>query len=243
MDTGTVVFVALAVAAGGLVQGLSGLGFSLVSAPVVAQLVPGTAGIGLINALSIVQNVWLVARIDGRIAWLEVRRMLPGLGMGVGLGWLVLRSSSPALFDVIVAASACGSVAWLLLAGRFEGRATGLVSAVWGGTVNTVAGVGGPPIAAYLITRRLDLRSYLRTLQVIFAVLSLVSLPLLGVYVPTVAVGVTWVLSLVAGSLCGEWARHRVSAPAAQRISRIAIVVVCAVALVRALVLLPGHLG
>jgi len=243
MDTGTVVFIALAVAAGGFVQGLSGLGFALVSAPVVSQLVPGTSGIGLVNSLSIVQNLWLIARIDGRMAWREVRRMLPGLVVGVVLGWLVLRTSSPALFDVIVAASACGSVAWLLLAGRFRGPAAGAISAAWGGTVNTVAGVGGPPIAAYLFTRGLDLHSYLRTLQVVFAALSLVSLPLLGVYLPSPLAALVWVIALVAGSLGGELVRHRVSGETARRIARAVIVTVCIVALVRSLVMLAGHLA
>lgn len=243
MDTGTVVFIAVAVAAGGFVQGMSGLGFALMSAPVVSQLVPGTSGIGLVNALSIVQNLWLIARIDGRMAWREVRRMLPGLVIGVGLGWLILRASSPALFDVIVAASACGSVAWLLLAGRFRGPAAGVMSATWGGTVNTVAGVGGPPIAAYLFTRGLDLHSYLRTLQVVFAVLSLVSLPLLGVYLPSPVAALAWIIAVVAGSLVGERVRHRLSAEAARRIARVMIVSVCLVALVRSLLLLPGHLA
>ncbi len=243
MDTGTVVLVAIAVAAGGLIQGLSGLGFALVSAPVVAQVVPGTTGIGLVNALSIVQNLWLIARTDGRLAWVEVRRMLPGLAMGVVVGWLVLRVSAPAVFDLIVAASACGSVAWLLLAGRFRGPAAGVVSGVWGGAVNTVSGVGGPPIAAYLVTRGLDPGSYLRTLQVVFAVLSLVSLPLLGVYVPSVSAAVAWVLSLTVGSVVGEFLRHRLSESSAQRIARVAIVVVCGVALVRSVWLLPGHLS
>jgi len=243
VDTGTVVFVALAVAAGGLVQGLSGLGFALVSAPVVSQLVPGTAGIGLVNALSIVQNLWLIVRTDGRMAWREVRTMLPGLAIGVGLGWLVLRASSPALFDVIVAVSALGSMVWLLLAGRFTSPAAGVVSATWGGTVNTVAGVGGPPIAAYLVTRGLDVRSYFRTLQVVFAVLSLVSLPLLGVYVPSLVAGLAWVLALVAGSTTGELARRRFSVESTQRIARWAILIVCVVALARALILLPGHLA
>lgn len=238
-----VALIALAVAAGGLVQGLSGLGFALVSAPVVSQLVPGTAGIGLVNALSIVQNLWLIARTDGRLAWGEVRRMLPGLAIGVALGWVVLRLSSPALFDVIVAASACGSVAWLLLAGRFRGSAAGLLSAVWGGAVNTVAAVGGPPIAAYLVTRGLDVGSYVRTLQVVFAALSLVSLPLLGVYVPSLGAVAAWLAALVAGSVAGELARGRLDEATSQRIARAAIVVVCVAALVRSVVQLRGHLA
>jgi hypothetical protein len=96
VETGTVVLMAIAVAAGGLVQGLTGLGFALVSAPIVTQLVSGTGGVGLVNALSIVQNIWLIARTEGTIAWGEIRRMLPGLAIGVLLGWLVLGTSDPA---------------------------------------------------------------------------------------------------------------------------------------------------
>ena len=240
MDTGTVAWIAMAVAAGGLVQGLSGLGFALVSAPVVSQLVPGTAGIGLVNALSIVQNVWLIWRTDAAMAWREVRRMLPGLAVGIALGWLVLRRSDPRLYDVIVAASALASVVWLLTAGRFRGAFAGFVSAAWGAAVNTVAGVGGPPIAAYLVTRGLDVASYIRTLQVVFAALSLVSLPLLGVYVPSPGAAATWVGALIAGSVGGELVRRHVDEARAQRISRVAIVVVCTAALARALVALSS---
>jgi uncharacterized membrane protein YfcA len=240
VDTGTVVLIALAVAAGGLVQGLTGLGFALVAAPVVTQLVTGTGGIGLVNALSIVQNIWLIARTEGRIAWDEIRRLTPGLAIGVLLGWLVLRTSDPALYDVIVAASACGSIVWLLLAGRFRSAAAGWLSAIWGGVVNTVAGVGGPPLAAYLVTRGLDFSSYLRTLQVVFAGLSLVSLPLLGVIVPSVWALAAWLVALIAGSACGELLRHRFDETATQRIGRGAIVVVCVVALVRSLTALAA---
>ncbi len=83
----------------------------------------------------------------------------------------------------------------------------------------------------------------MRTLQVVFAVLSLVSLPLLGVYVPSIGAVVVWVLALTAGSVAGELTRHRVSAVTAQRIARAAIVTVCVAALVRSLLLLPGHLA
>lgn len=238
MDTGTVALVALAVAAGALVQGLSGLGFALVSAPVVSQLVPGTGGIGLVNTLSIVQNIWLTARIDAAIAWREIRRMVPGLILGVLIGWTLLRFGDPRWYQLIVAASATGSIIWLLLADRFRGRVAGLASAVWGAAVNTVAGVGGPPLAAYLVTRGLGTASYIRTLQVLFAALSLVSLPMLGVTIPSFAAFVVWLLALIGGSVCGE-ALHRVLPEGtAQRIARVTIVLVCLVALGRSVLVL-----
>jgi uncharacterized membrane protein YfcA len=240
VDTGSITLIAVAVAAGGLVQGLSGLGFALVAAPIVTQVVTGTGGIGLVNALSLVQNGWLVLRTDGRIAWPAILRMLPGLALGVLLGWLVLQRADPAFYDVVVAASACGSVVWLLTAGRFRGRLAGLVSAVWGGAVNTVAGVGGPPIAAYLVTRGLDFGSYVRTLQVVFAMLSIVSLPMLGVEVPSWGAVAIWVAALLAGSACGELLRRHLDERTAQRVGRTAIVVVCVAALARALIALQA---
>lgn len=234
MDSGTIGLIAAAMAAGAFVQGLSGLGFALVSAPVVSQLVPGTGGVGVVNAFSLVQNAWLLLRIDAPLAWREVRRMLPGLVLGLLLGWLVLRFGDPRAYQLVVAASATASIVWLLLAGRFRGRAAGLVSAVWGAAVNTVAGVGGPPIAAYLVTRGLTTASYIRTLQLVFAMLSLVSLPMLGVDVPSVAAAVAWGLAIVAGSAGGELLRRRIAERTAQRVARTAIIVVCALALVRA---------
>jgi uncharacterized protein len=234
VDTGTIALVATAVFAGALVQGMSGLGFALVSAPVVAQVLPGTSGIGLVNALSIVQNGWLVARIDSPIAWRELRRMLPGLVVGVLLGWGLLRLADPRLYEVIVAASALGSVAWLLAAGRFRGPLAGALSAVWGATVNTVAGVGGPPLAAYLVTRGLHVSSYIRTLQVLFAGLGLVSLPLLGVAVPSIGAVAVWIAALVLGSTAGELIRRHVPESTGQRIAKVTIIVVCVVAFVRA---------
>jgi uncharacterized protein len=234
VDTGTIALIAVAVACGALVQGLSGLGFALVSAPVVTQLVGGPSGVGLVNALSIVQNGWLIARTDGAIAWRELRRMLPGLVVGVLLGGALLRLADPRLFDLIVAASALGSVAWLLAAGRYRGPLAGALSAVWGATVNTVAGVGGPPLAAYLVTRGLHVSSYIRTLQVLFAGLGLVSLPLLGVAVPSLPAVAVWVVALIAGSASGEAIRRQVAEPTAQRIAKVAIIVVCVAAFARA---------
>ena len=238
MDTGTVALVAVAVALGAFVQGLAGLGFALVSAPVVTQLVGGTGAVGLVNALSIVQNAWLIARTEGRIAWRLIGRLAPGLAIGVVLGWWILQTADPRAYELIVAVSACGSVAWLLLAARVRGTIAGLLSAIWGGLVNTVAGVGGPPIAAYLVTRGLDFDSYLRTLQVVFATLSLVSLPLLGVTVPSVGAALAWVAALIGGSVLGELLRGRIAEATAQRVGRGAIVVVCVVALVRSLMAL-----
>lgn len=236
MDSGTILFIALAVFAGAFVQGVSGLGFPLVVAPVVTQIVPGTGAVGLVNALSIVQNLWLIARTQGAVAWRVLWRMTPGLGLGIVLGWAIIQVLDEEYFPVIVAVSATASVLWLLFAKRFSGIVVDTVSSTWGGTVNTIAGVGGPPIASFLFTRGLGFSSYVRTLQVTFAVIDVISLPILGVYAPS-ATGIgVWILVLFIGSMGGELFRRRLTETQAQTLGKSVIIVVCIVALVRSVV-------
>ncbi len=241
MDTPTVVLICIAVFSGAFVQGLSGLGFPLVVSPVVTQIVPGTGAVGLVNGLSIVQNIWLIARTKGSIEWREIFRMLPGLSIGIFLGWLILQNLNEDLFPLIVAISATASMIWLVFSHRFGGALAGGFSAVWSGTVNTIAGVGGPPIASYLISRKITMNTYLRTLQVIFAVIDLVSLPILGIYAPSVWAIVAWVAVLFAGSVVGERSRGRLSEATARNVGKYVILVVCLAVLIRSIaVLLQG---
>jgi uncharacterized membrane protein YfcA len=236
MDPGTIAFIAVVVCAGALVQGLSGLGFPLVVAPVVTQIVPGTGAVGLVNALSIVQNLWLIARTRGAVAWPVLFRMAPGLALGIMLGWVILQVLNEEYFPVIVAVSATASVLWLLFAKRFKGFISDSVSAAWGGAVNTIAGVGGPPIASFLVMRGLTFSSYVRTLQVTFAVIDVISLPILGVYAPSFTAIAVWVFVLFLGSLAGELFRQRLSEHQAETIGKSVIIVVCVIALVRSLI-------
>lgn len=238
MESGLIAFIAIAVFAGALVQGLSGLGFPLVVSPVATQLVPGTGAVGLVNALSIVQNVWLIFRTKGPVAWRAFWQMVPGLVIGIMLGALVVRFGSERLFPVIVATSATASMLWLLFAHKFTHAAAGFFSSVWGGTVNTIAGVGGPPIASFLVSRGITFNSYVRTLQLTFAIIDVISLPILGVFAPSVVAIVAWLIALMAGSVLGELLRRRLSEDTAKRIGKFTILVVCVVALVRSVVVI-----
>lgn len=238
MDGLSVLFISLIVAAGAFVQGISGLGFPLVTSPVVTQIVPGTGAVGLVNALSIIQNIWLIARTDGSIAWRVLLRMAPGLAIGIVLGWALLRIIDDDTLPLIVAISATASVIWLLYAKRLRGLFADSIAATWGGAVNTVAGVGGPPIASFLITRGLTFTTYVRTLQVTFAVIDLISLPILGVYAPSIGAVGAWISCLFVGSIAGEWFRKRMSDAAAQKLGKTVIITVCLVALSRSLMTL-----
>lgn len=238
MDVSTTTFIAVAVFAGAFVQGLSGLGFPLVVSPVATQIVPGSGAVGLVNALSIVQNVWLIFRTKGPVAWRLFWQMVPGLVIGIVLGALVVWFGSERLFPVIVAISATASMLWLLFAHRVTHAAAGFLSSVWGGAVNTIAGVGGPPIASFLVSRGIGFDSYVRTLQLTFAIIDVVSLPILGVFAPSWAAVIVWLVALMIGSVIGELLRRRLAQDTSKRIGKIIIMVVCSVALVRSLIVI-----
>ncbi len=237
MDIHVLVLTAAAVFAGAFVQGLSGLGFPLVASPVLTQIIPGTGAVGLVNALSVVQNIWLIARTRSPIAWRILAGMAPGLVVGIGIGWVIVRAADPRIFPLIVAVSATASILWLLTAHRFTGAGASAVSTVWGGAVNTVAGVGGPPLASYLVTRGLDFASYVRSLQMVFAIIDIISLPILGVAAPSPVALALWLGAMLVGSLIGEAMRHRLTQQRAQAIGKGVILLVCVVALVRAITL------
>jgi uncharacterized membrane protein YfcA len=107
----TYALLALAVLLSAWVQGFSGLGFSLIAAPVLTQVIPGSSGIGLVNTLALAQNAWQVSREEGVIHWSVLKRMGPGLLGGVLLGVLALMLLPDRLRPLVVALSSLLSMA------------------------------------------------------------------------------------------------------------------------------------
>ena len=73
-----------------IVQGLSGLGFSLIAAPAATQAIPGSPAIGLVNLLALVQNIWKVWRGSGEIRWQIIRLLTAGLVLGLFVAFIPL---------------------------------------------------------------------------------------------------------------------------------------------------------
>jgi hypothetical protein len=236
LGAGSLVLLFAALLLASVVQGLSGLGFSLVAAPVITQVIPGSQSIGLVNLLAMVQNIWQVFREKGGIAWRQLGPLGLGLAVGVGLGLSAIALLPDNFRPLVVALSSLGSLVALVFWRPRATRAAAVLAGTWGGAVNTYAGVGGPPIASYMIRLGMDHSQFVRTLQVVFAALNLVSLPFLGI--PSVE---WWLIPcsigvILAGASLGMLLRSRIPAPRAVRISEIAIAAVCIAAAARAVV-------
>ena len=111
---------------------------------------------------------------------------------------------------------------------------------MWSGAINTYAGVGGPPVASYLISQGWPHGDFVRTLQLVFIGIDIVSLPILGLpalpwWFYAIAVG-----CLLAGTAIGPLLRRRLTQEQALRLSRIVIAAAAVVSLGYSVVTLLG---
>lgn len=228
--------IALALLASAYIQGLSGVGFSLVAAPVITQAMPGAAAIGLVNLLALSQNSFMIWREDGPIRWPVIRLLLPGLCVGVVLGLLLSTALSDEWRPLVVAASSLASLAALLAWKPSASRRSATIAATWSGAVNSYASVGGPPLASYLVHLDLEQSEYVRTQQLCFALLNIASIPFLGL--PSITVG--WLAMavgvIVVGTILGRWTRRFFQPAQARKATIFVIALVALAALVRSVV-------
>lgn len=182
----------LAVAAAALLIGLTKGGLS-VGGPVLTILLslamPTRVAIGVLLPLLILG--------DGFALWAHWRRwdrallvrLLPGGVVGVALASLWLRSMSErvlqlalvvvtVLFVVHRLAQPLLAARWTVAGETLRARSgPGLAAGTASGITSTVAHVGGPPIAMYLLATGIPARSYVATLAAFFTVVNWVKVP------------------------------------------------------------------
>lgn len=231
MDIRGLALIEAAIFLGAVVQGSSGLGFNLTAAPIVNAIMPGPQSVGLINLCALLQNGWLLTREKGRIRWDAFKVLGPALAVGVVIGFGMVRLIPDAVMPILVALSALLSLVTLIAWRSGSGVVAGATAGVWSGAINTYAGVGGPPVASYLISQGWPHGDFLRTLQLVFIGIDIVSLPILGLpalpwWFYAIAVG-----CLIAGTFAGGLLRHRLTQEQAVRLSRTVIAIAAVVSL------------
>ncbi|MFM7210631.1 MAG: sulfite exporter TauE/SafE family protein [Actinomycetota bacterium] len=231
MDYRGIVLIEAAILLGAIVQGTAGLGFNLTAAPIVNAIMPGPQSVGLINLCAFLQNAVMLARERGRVRWEVFRVLGPALAVGVLIGFGMVRLIPLALMPILVALSALLSLVSLIAWRAGSGVVAGATAGVWSGAINTYAGVGGPPVASYLISQGWPHGDFVRTLQLVFIGIDIVSLPILGLpalpwWFYAVAVG-----CLLVGTGVGALLRRRLTQEQAMRMSRIVIAVSAVVSL------------
>ncbi|MGC1441421.1 MAG: sulfite exporter TauE/SafE family protein [Burkholderiaceae bacterium] len=228
----TVVFVAA------LVQAVAGVGFAMISVPLLAlldpTLVPGPMLIGMLTLSMVMAGTGL-----GSVNPREFAVLIPALLVGTVIGAPIVRAlSSQALALILgillliaVAISLAGASATL---NRKNLGLGGVVS----GLMGTVTGIHGPPLAVLYSAQAPDkARSTIAWIFVFGTVMSLVALRLTGQLPgPALARG----LNLIPGVLIGYIAAHLVKGMLAPAQVRMAMLLITAAS---ALILIANNLA
>jgi uncharacterized protein len=237
----TLVLAAAAAFAAAIIQRITGLGFVLVLiGPVVlayGALEGVTVGVllALVASVAAVPLVW--RDVDGRRAWWLI---WPGLITAPMAALVVRVLPEPALLLLVA-----GMAFFALLAGRipmlstaFSGRSGAVAAGAAGGFMHAASGLSGPALAAHAVGDGWPQRSFAASVQVVFAVFSVVTVALRGL--PSLPAADTGILiaATVVGIVVGTLLAPRVPARTA-RVAMLAIAWAGAgVVLVRGLVAL-----
>ena len=216
----TLALAALAVACGAAAQSVSGIGFALVSGPLLFTLFGAREGVRVAVVLSMLVNVSVLVREHRAVMW---RRVAPVLVTALVL--------TPLLAHLLVGAhprllrGAAGAVivvgAGLVAAGRSTDTGTpgGVAAGAASATMNVLASAGGPAVAVYATGAGWDPARTRATLQAYFLSLNVVTLLTLGAPYWSARQAVVLVLALLVGSAVGALGAHRVSNRAARAVT------------------------
>lgn len=214
--------VVVAVAAGALAQSVSGIGFTLVSGPLLVGVLGPADGVRLSVLLSLVVNVVVLARTWRRASLSDAALLLVPAALATPLLARLLRTAPERAAEALAGAATVVG-AGLLAAGlrwrAVEGRAGAVAAGVTSAAMNVVAGVGGPAVALYAANAGWPAAAMRSTGQVYFLVLNVVaalSLGLPDVGGPLVA---ACVAALAVGLLAGGPVALRVDETAARRVT------------------------
>jgi uncharacterized membrane protein YfcA len=207
--------IGLAVFISAFAQGCSGMGFAMLSAPIVTLFAPGLIPVMLL-VLMIPLNAYVGWRERAAIDWRGVKLISIGRFAGTFLGLWILLVVNLHQLSLLIGWSTLIAAVVALLSPSFDlGRAgLGLVGLITGVT-ETSTGVGGPPLAlAYQHKSGAVLRSTVALCFLVGEVISLIVLMIGGkVGADTLLVSVQMLPFLVLGSYASKFVHHRLDGP------------------------------
>ena len=230
------------VLAAAILRGFTGFGFGLAAVPLLSLALPPAQTVPLVVTLQVLVGLFGLRAAVGDCDWRAVRALVPGLVIGVPIGLLVL-TSMPAnpvrlAIGVIIAFSV-----WLIWRGvrlpRDPSLRVGFGVGLGSGIINGLASVGGPPVVVYLLAIGHGAARMRATSMVYFMLAGCVS------FVPMAARGMItrevliWSAAslpvLLAGSRAGSWAFSRSKPRQHRMVALVALSLLAALLVGRAL--------
>jgi uncharacterized membrane protein YfcA len=173
----------VAVFSGGVVQRVTGLGFSLVCVPFLVLLRGPLEGVRLVNVLACVVGVGVIARAHVHVRWRDVALLIvPALVVGPIAGY-VARNADQDVLQIVIGIVTLSSVIALASGVRvraLHGPAGAVAAGGISAAMNTMSGVGGPTIAMFGLNAGWEHDELRGTMAAYFLGLNAVSIASLG---------------------------------------------------------------
>lgn len=221
----TVALAILAAFVAAVIQRITGLGFVLVLVGPIVLLYGPVEGVTIGVLLALVASLSAIPLVWRRIEWQRTWWLIwPGL-VSAPFGALLVRLLPEAALLLLIAAMAYFALVagWIpALSASLRGRPGAVVAGSAAGFMHVASGLSGPPLAAYAVGDRWEQRRFAASVQVIFAVFSVVSVALRGLPASPVGDVGLLVAATVGGILIGTILSRHVS-PRVARIAMLAI--------------------
>ncbi|MEJ1156221.1 TSUP family transporter [Microbacterium marmarense] len=214
----TLVFALLAAFIAAVIQRITGLGFVLVLVGPIVLLYGPLEGITIGVLLALIASLAAIPLVWRQVEWKRAWWLIwPGL-IAAPFGAMLVNALPEAALLLLIAAMAYFALVagWIpFLAASLQGKTGAVVAGSAAGFMHVASGLSGPPLAAYAVGNKWEQRNFAASVQVIFAVFSVVSVLLRGL--PTSPVGDVWsligatVIGIIIGTLLTRFVSPRIA--------------------------------
>jgi uncharacterized protein len=203
----------LTVAVAALVQGVIGVGFALIVAPVAALLAPELLP-GSLLILMLPLNAWIAWRERLHFDFVSAGWITMGRAAGTFAGLWVLAAVSTTTLNLVIGVTTVLAAIATMFAPHFSpGRPTFVGAGIITGITETATGIGGPPLA--LVYQHYPAASLRATIALCFLIGELFSLAVLvfdrRVSITHLDNALFSLPALALGLVASHWAAKRIS--------------------------------
>lgn len=187
MPNETLLFMALALGAGGFVKGATGMGLPLIAIPVLATWMGVPSAVALMSVPTLLTNGWQVWRFRADAWTLDFLPLFLAAGaVGIGLGTLLIVSVPERALSLTLAVLLFVYVGLRLARpaftiGQREGRRAAPAAGVAAGLLQGATGISAPIGVTFIHALRLHRTAHLFAVSAMFLLFSLVQLPALAI--------------------------------------------------------------
>ena len=229
MDAQSIIIMTLALAAGAVVKGATGMGLPLIALPVLTTAFGLQHAVGLMAVPLIVTNIWQVWRFRNEARGPRLAFMpwfLVSGAVGIGIGTWALTALPERLLVLALGLLLLGYVGLRLAAPHWSlslemARRLGPLAGTGGGILQGATGISSPIGVTFIHAMNLERDAHVFAVSTMFLLFSLVQLPslwLAGIMQPLwVVQGLLALVPILLFMPLGQWASGKLSRRAFDR--------------------------